>query len=136
MTINALANQFTIDREGNYKLLRQVTVLLDPPVVIHNSSAVLMDKCTLCLEDGNRLILAKGYTWNGASGATIDTPDTYRASCVHDALYAMIHVSEAGRQARLAADRNFLRMLKEDGMPWIRRWTWYLFVRLFGWRYC
>ena len=136
MRINALANQFTIDREGNYKLLRQVTVPLDPPVVIHNSSAVLMDKCTPCLEDGNRLILAKGYKWNGASGVTIDTPDTYRASCVHDALYALIKKTKAGRQARLAADKNFLNMLEEDGMIWIRRFVWYYFVRAFGWRYC
>ena len=136
MTINGLANQFTIDREGNYKLLRQVTVLLDPPLLVKGEHVIIMDADTICLENDNNLTLAKGYTWNGASGVTIDTPDTYRASCVHDALYAMIHECEAGRRARLAADRNFLRMLKEDGMPWIRRWTWYLFVRLFGWRYC
>ena len=133
MRINGLANKFTIDREGNYVLLECLSIELSIPVTISQREA---DNGTIYLATPRLLCLAKGYKWNGASGATIDTPDTYRPSCVHDALYALIKEHKAGSAARFAADKNFLQMLEEDGMSWFRRSYWYLFVRLFGWRYC
>ena len=136
MGINGLAHKFTIDREGNYVLFERISMKLPVPVCLGNLYEYEADHGKIFLPFPGLLYLARGYKWNGASGVTIDTPDTYRASCVHDALYALIKEHKAGREARLAADKNFLRMLKEDGMPWIRRYTWYLFVRLFGWRYC
>ena len=134
MRINALANKFTIDREGNYVLSQQISLKLPIPVTI--GYVCIADDGNIYLATPRLLCLALGYKWNGASGVTIDTPDTYRASCVHDALYALIKEHKAGRQARLAADKNFLNMLEEDGMIWIRRFVWYYFVRAFGWRYC
>jgi len=35
------------------------------------------------------MVTKKGYQWDGASGPTIDSENTIRASCVHDVLCQM-----------------------------------------------
>ena len=76
-----------------------------------------------------------GYAWDGPSGPTIDTADSMRASLVHDMLYQLIRMGHLTRKCRRRADREFRRILKADGMNFVRRWAWYFSVRLFGGRY-
>ena len=136
MGSNRLEHQFTIDREGQYWLIHEVRTPLKPRLPVLLRELTFLSHLGHIRLQNNELILAPGYFWNGASGVTIDTPDTYYASCVHDALYALIKQHGLPSSVRFVADQNFLRLLKEDGMSWIRRSYWYLFVRLFGWRYC
>ena len=74
-----------------------------------------------------------GYAWDGPSGPTLDTKNSMRASLVHDGLYQAIRSGWLPREpARKIADFEFLRILKADGMIWVRRWAWYLGVRCFA----
>ena len=73
-----------------------------------------------------------GYRWDGPSGPTIDTSNGMRASLVHDGLYQALREKWLCPKARKAADIEFLRILKADGMTWWRRWGWYLGVRIFA----
>jgi hypothetical protein len=81
--------------------------------------------------DGNLTIRA-GYAWDGASGPTIDTKDSMRASLVHDALYQCIRLGLLDESFREAADNIFQRMCREDGMFGPRAWLWYHAVRIFA----
>ena len=105
-----------------------------------------LEKCKCCENTGciyhnayfcvteNRLIVCKGYSWDGPSGPVIRTRNGMRASLVHDALYQAFR--ERGLKlthfSRRWADNEFRRILKEDGMKWWRRRIWYWGVRLFG----
>ena len=94
------------------------------------------------LIDSNNSILLKlthdvlqfsvGYAWDGPSGPTIDTKNSIRASLLHDGLYQSLRLGWLQPTARQVADREFRRILKEDGMSWPRRWLWYLGVRCAG----
>ena len=93
-------------------------------------------------ESGNDLIrltkntieFKKGYAWDGPSGPTIDTANAMRASLVHDGLYQAMREGWLlpNERNRKAADVEFRRILKEDGMFWVRRWAWYWAVRRFA----
>lgn len=74
-----------------------------------------------------------GYSWDGASGPAIDTPDFMLGSLVHDALYQMIHEGILPRSARKAADQTLRDLCKAEGMSAFRRWYVYIAVRAFGW---
>ena len=77
------------------------------------------------------IIAHSGYWWDGASGPTIDTPNTYEASCFHDILYALMrgdHIPNTYWNRR-KADRILYRALRRDGMSWFRANYWYLGVR-------
>ena len=82
------------------------------------------------------LVIQTGYAWDGPSGPTLDTPDTMRASLVHDALYQWNREQGTERatypQFRKLADQEFLRLLAEDGVGFVRRWIWYWAVRWRG----
>ena len=81
-----------------------------------------------------KMVVCKGYAWDGASGPAINTKNSRRATLVHDVLYQSMR--EGGlrftKPSRKWADREFLRVLKEDGMFFLRRWAWYGVVRVFG----
>ena len=78
------------------------------------------------------IIIKSGFEWDGASGPTVDTRNTMRASLVHDALYECIERGVIDARRRKDVDREFRIILKQDGMSWIRRWAWYFAVRLVG----
>ena len=78
------------------------------------------------------LILQRGFEWDGASGPAIDTPNTVRASVVHDGLYRAIRVGILPPKARKIADKEMRKILKGDGMSFVRRWGWWIGVRVFG----
>ena len=84
------------------------------------------------LWDDGRLILAKGYAWDGPSGPTIDTADSMRASAGHDALYQLISLRAIPADLRVVADRDLRRWCIEDGMTPLRAEAWYHAVRAFG----
>ena len=76
-----------------------------------------------------------GYRWDGCSGPTFDTPTNMRAGLVHDALYQLMRLGVLPQAARAQADREFLHIMKEDGMGWLRRTYYYWAVRLFARRH-
>lgn len=84
------------------------------------------------LWDDGRLILAKGYAWDGPSGPTIDTEDSLRGSAGHDALYQLIGLRAIPADKRMLADMDLRRWCIEDGMPEARADLWFKAVRLFG----
>lgn len=74
-----------------------------------------------------RLMISKGYAWDGASGPAINTRSFVRPSLVHDALYQLIRLGIV--TDRLAADKLLGTMLREDMLveanrhPWYSRWA-------------
>lgn len=82
--------------------------------------------------DSGVLSLTMGYAWDGASGPAIDTVTFMRASVVHDALYQLIAGGHLPKNKKKAADKELVRIAKEDGMNWFRRQRVYWAVRLFG----
>ena len=81
------------------------------------------------------LTSSAGYRWDGCSGPTVDTPTNMRAGLVHDSLYQLMRLGVLPQSARRFADREFLLIMKEDGMNWFRRTYYYLSVRLFARKY-
>lgn len=84
------------------------------------------------LWDDGRLILRKGYAWDGPSGPTIDTADSLRASAGHDALYQLISLNAVPADFRILADRDLRRWCVDDGMSTTRADAWFFAVRAFG----
>ena len=83
-------------------------------------------------DESGFLRVQTGYSWDGPSGPTFDTPDSMRASCVHDNHYQAIRLELLPMSARRVADRMFVRLLKEDGMWWWRRRLWWAALRIGG----
>ena len=68
------------------------------------------------------LVISERYAWDGPSGPTIDTPDTLRASLVHDALYQLMSLGLLDhRQHRNQADRLLRDIMIEDGRTILAR---------------
>jgi len=88
------------------------------------------DSPYVTLSSGGFLTLKPGYLWDGPSGIAIDTADFMRGSAVHDGLYQL--EKKWGVKIRKQADKEMLRIIKEDGMGWIRRTYCWLGVRVFG----
>jgi hypothetical protein len=78
------------------------------------------------------LTILEGYCWDGASGPTIDTESTMRASLVHDVLYQMILNDQLSKKYRKKVDKIFYKICVEDGMNKIRAIYYYWALRLFG----
>ena len=79
-----------------------------------------------------KLIIKKGYAWDGPSGPTIDTPSFMRGSLVHDALYQLLRMQKIGSNYRKEADEEIRRMCLEDGMWRLRAWYVYRALRKGG----
>jgi hypothetical protein len=80
-----------------------------------------------------KLVIKKGYCWDGPSGPTVDTLNFMRGSLVHDALYELIrkdHLQED--EWREFADDLLREICKEDGMSSLRAWYVWKSVRAFG----
>ena len=78
------------------------------------------------------LLIRKGYSWDGPSGPTRDTPDFMRASLVHDALYQLMRSERLNQNCREEADRIMFKICREAGMSTFRSHVVYRAVRLFG----
>jgi len=78
-----------------------------------------------------KIIIRKGYAWDGASGPTIDTKSSMRGSLVHDALYQLMRLGLLSEDLReSAADQLLHDICEEDGMMDIRADVWELMVNL------
>lgn len=83
---------------------------------------------------GIEVTIPKGFKTDGASiprlfwwfGRPFDG-DTLYPSFVHDYLYKNTDMP------RLIADLIFLDMMKLNGVPFIKRWTYFKAVLVFGW---
>ena len=87
------------------------------------------------------LEIKEGYKWDGASGPSVDTINTMRASCVHDVLYQMIRRGELELRFKKDADLELKRIMIEDGESYkwldtLRANYFYWGVRVFGKKYC
>jgi len=100
--------------------------------IIHKDNIFNPDGYFAWMHDSNALVMHSGYSWDGASGPTIDTASTMRGSLVHDCLYQMIREGLIDMKHRKYADKVMKRIMKEDGMPWWRASYFYWGVRLFG----
>lgn len=78
------------------------------------------------------LHIAAGYTWDGSTGPSFDTPSIMRATIVHDAFYQLMADGFLPLSYRKPSDDLFQAMCKEDGMNSFRAWYSWLAVRLFG----
>ena len=66
----------------------------------------------LDLSLSGKLVVKKGYAWDGPSGPVIDTKENLRASLVHDALYQLMRRDFLKtRTYRKAADELFRDMM-------------------------
>ena len=85
------------------------------------------------LDTEGNLLVKEAYAWDGPSGPVKDTPRNLRASLVHDALYQLMRNDELKtRTHRRAADEEFKRLCKEDGVS--KHWAsiWFKALRKFG----
>lgn len=64
---------------------------------------------------GGKLTVLKGYAWDGVSGGVIDRKTNLRASLCHDALYQLMRMKKVHYGKWRAADREFSKILKQDG---------------------
>ena len=81
----------------------------------------------------SKLIVKKGYAWDGPSGPTLDTKDSMRGALVHDALYQLMRNDKLkSRTHRKAADQEFKDICKADGVSNLRASLYYKALRKFG----
>jgi hypothetical protein len=76
-----------------------------------------------------RITGKKGYTWDGASGPTFDTKNTFTASLFHDIIYQMIREGYLDMKWRKRGDEILYEILRSRKMTKIRAKTWYRAVR-------
>jgi hypothetical protein len=90
-------------------------------------------KLNWCKFAKGKLVIYKGYAWDGPSGPTIDTKNFMRGSLVHDAYYQLMREGyiEPGVW-RKYADDELRRICIEDGMSRFRAWYVWKAVRAFG----
>lgn len=81
---------------------------------------------------GNKLRIARGYAWDGASGPTWDTKSSMRASLVHDALYQLIRENKIPMRDRRKADSELVKVAVADGMWKWRAKAWSKALKHFG----
>ena len=84
----------------------------------------------LKLDTGALLTVKQGYAYDGPSGPTIDTKNSMRGALVHDCLFQFMRMGLISPDRRKEADKEFKRLLIEDGMSKIRAQIWYIGVRL------
>jgi hypothetical protein len=75
------------------------------------------------------MTVKRGYCWDGASGPTWDTKNTFVASLFHDALYQLIREGWLDLSHRKEADKVLYRLLRASGMSMLRARVWYRGVR-------
>lgn len=86
------------------------------------------------LSASGRLLLRRGFAWNGATLA-LDDRSSMRGSGVHDALYELIAAGLLGPEWREPADMELRRIMVEDGMHPDRADIWFRMVSKFGNRF-
>ena len=85
----------------------------------------------IILRIDGRLLLKKGYAWDGASGPCPDTTNIMKGSLTHDALYQLMRLNLLDRKYRKFADLELRRFCLKDGMNKIWAKVIYWGVRIF-----
>jgi hypothetical protein len=104
----------TIYYVEGFKYQLAANLVVDTPI-----RGLRIDDDYFTLTENGRLIVRKGYAWDGASGPTFDTKSSMRASLVHDVF------CQAMRDGRMSFDYQdqvnalFRQHCIEDGM-----WSW------------
>lgn len=111
----------------NYRFILTAPLTLDTGIINRAYKTDWIE-----LDRNGVMTLSAGYAWDGASGIAINTKNSLRASCGHDALYQLIRLGLLPRTKRLQADSDLRKWLIEDGMLELRAGIWFLAVRLFG----
>lgn len=117
---------FFVNPDGTYTL--DAKYQAQTLVMSHNAQN---QDCTL-LPNG-KLVLNRGFTWDGPSGPAIDTANTLIPSALHDALYGLIKMGELDKGQRKRADKSYRDSLKTWGVKGWRRFSHFRGVDLFGW---
>ena len=85
------------------------------------------------LDNHGKMVVKKGYSWDGPSGPVIDTKKNLRASLVHDALYQLMRNEKLkARTHRKAADQIFKDICRKDGVSRFWASRFYKALRRFG----
>ncbi len=109
-----------------YQLMKTISIKLDINIPESVNTPFIR------LGRTGKLTVKKGYSWDGASGPTIDSSKTKRASLVHDALYQLMREELLDESWRKYADTVLRELLITDDMWGPRASTWYRMVRWFG----
>jgi len=83
------------------------------------------------LDESGLLTLKKGYACDGPTWS-IDTKTFMRAAFGHDGWYQLIREGLLPKSTRRLADKELVKVCKEDKMIGFRRWYVYKMVRKFG----
>lgn len=86
----------------------------------------------VCLGKNGHMLIRRHYAWNGASGPTVDSLSSIRASLEHDALYQLMQEGELNRAFKGEVDKYFKSLLIQDGMSSVRASLWDAGLALFG----
>jgi len=87
----------------------------------------------ISFDSAGRVTIKPGYCWDGASGPTIDTPDSVCAALGHDVQYELMSANLLPYKVyRPLADLWFYERLLTDGMVQYRAFAWYKAVQVFG----
>lgn len=119
-----MSNQIAYKKGYKYQLVEEHVHLLHGifPDVSTSFARIEYDK----------LIISTGYAWDGASGPALDTLNFMRGSLVHDVLYQLMRVEALSSIYRKEADKELVRICREDGMSRFRAWGVYKAVRTFA----
>ncbi|MFT5789517.1 MAG: hypothetical protein ACI8SJ_001633 [Shewanella sp.] len=79
-----------------------------------------------------RLIINRGYAWDGPSSPAIDSKNFMQGSLIHDALYQLMREQVLLQSDRKRADEILKEVCLQDGMSAFRAWYVYQGVRLGG----
>jgi hypothetical protein len=105
---------------AGYKYQTAADFTVHVPIIGH-----CVNTAYLRLTGDGTLLIRSGYCWDGASGPTIDTRNSQRASLVHDALYQLMRLGLLDARWRATADDQLRRLLLADGMSAVRAWLWW-----------
>ena len=82
--------------------------------------------------ENSTLVIHEGYTWDGCSGPTIDTPNNMRAGMVHDSLYQLMRMGILPQDYKDMADCFLRDLIIEDGGSTTTANIFYHAVRYIG----
>ena len=103
-----------------------------PEKIQHDNGVAFVGTALVRLYADGRMMLARGFVWDGASGPTLDDETTRRNSAYHDGGASL---SRAGLISPTMQD-YFDKILKNvgvaDGMPYARAELWHFGVDRFG----
>lgn len=78
--------------------------------------------------NGTLLVADKGYRWNGWDS----DPRIVEASLIRDVLYTTMKNGQLSKSYRWLVDREFRKVMKKEGVPFVQRWTLWMMTRVFG----